>query len=139
MKKTLLIASAVLLAGMLSSCISAKQVDSAQTSYNWDDYSEVTYTYVRQKDKGSREELLTSYARIIESQKDTTTGRVPPGVYADYGYMLVEQGMEKDGVTYLRKEMELYPMSEPFLSKIIQRIESNNLGGAYAEDYYEGN
>lgn len=138
MKKILLIASAVLLAGMLSSCISAKKKDQEQTAYNWDDYSDVTYTYVRQKDKDSRAELLASYERIIESQKDTMTGRVPPGVYADYGYMLVEQGMEAEGVAYLRKEMELYSMSEPFLSKIIQRIESNSLGGAYEEDYYAG-
>ena len=134
MKKMLFAVSAALLAGMLSSCISAKDVDASQGAYDYDDYSEVTYNYVRRKDKESRQALLASYEAIMESGDGSVSGRVPPGLYADYGYMLVEQGNELEGVEYLKKEIELYPTSEPFLRKIIERIENNNLGGAYEED-----
>ena len=134
MRKILCAAPAALLAVMMSSCLSAKQLDEQQVMYDWDNYSEVTYNYVMGKDKKSRAEMMTMYESIIVNGEDSISGRVPPGVYADYGYMLVEQGNEIEGVEYLKKEIELYPSSEPFLRKIIVRIEDNNLGGAYDED-----
>ncbi len=130
-------ASAFLLVCMLASCLSAKNADKGGP-YNWDEYSTVTYDYVRNKDDESRKKMTESYKKIMENQDgEAGIGQVPPGIYADYGYMLVDEGNEEEGLIYLKKEVELYPMSEPFLSKIIARIEENNPGGTDDEDYEE--
>ncbi len=135
MKKenALLLIPTVLAVGMLTSCLSAKNAD-RNRPYNWDEYSTVTYDYVRTKDDDSRKKMMEAYEEIMENQNATIAGQVPPGIYADYGYMLIDEGKEEEGLVYLKKEMELYPESEPFLSKIIARIEENNPGGSYDEE-----
>ena len=135
MKKTdiFIVISIAVAVGMLSSCMSAADADK-NSVYNWDDYSTVTYDYVRNKDDASRKKMAKQYNKIMKlNSGEESSQQVPPGIYADYGYMLVEDGKEEEGLEYLRKEIELYPMSEPFLKKIIERIEDNNSGGAYDE------
>ncbi len=134
MKSKLLLVPAAILLCMLTSCLSASDADKNR-AYNWDEYSTVTYDYVRNKDDESRKKMTEQYKKIMELNKgDADSSQVPPGIYADYGFMLVEEGNEEEGVEYLKKEMELYPMSEPFLRKIIERIEENNPGGSDDED-----
>lgn len=43
---------------------------------------------------------------------------VPPGVNAEYGYLLLKEGQENEGFEYLAKEIELYPESIVFISRI---------------------
>jgi hypothetical protein len=47
---------------------------------------------------------------------------VPPGVYADYGYLLYQGNRPDEAVRYLRKEVELYPEAKPLMDSIISRI-----------------
>ena len=48
---------------------------------------------------------------------------VPPGIAAEYGLMLYKEGNTQDGLSYLRKEMELYPESKACVSKIINQLQ----------------
>ena len=43
---------------------------------------------------------------------------VPPGVNAEYGYLLLKEGQENEGFAYLAKEIELYPESTVFITRI---------------------
>ncbi|BCX78928.1 DUF4810 domain-containing protein [Campylobacter sp. 19-13652] len=45
--------------------------------------------------------------------------RVPPGVYAEYGYLLLKQKEAASAVEYFKKEMALYPESAKFMQRMI--------------------
>ncbi|MDR1343008.1 MAG: DUF4810 domain-containing protein [Prevotellaceae bacterium] len=113
MKKILFIASGFLL---LAGCASQK------TLYNWGKYQEASYSYVKNNTDNDLEKLLKEYQYIIDHQK---AGRktVPPGIYADYGYLLVKQGKTKEGIALMKMEIALYPESTAFIEGIIKRLE----------------
>jgi hypothetical protein len=113
MKKILFIASCVL---WLVGC--APQT----TLYNWGKYQEASYSYVKTNTDEDLEKLLKEYQYVIENQK---AGRktVPPGIYADYGYLLVKQGKIKEGIDMMKMEIALYPESAVFIEGIIKRLE----------------
>lgn len=46
--------------------------------------------------------------------------RVPPGIYAEYGYLLLQQKQAKEAVAYFKKEMAIYPESTVFMQRMIQ-------------------
>lgn len=48
---------------------------------------------------------------------------VPPGLYAEYGYLLYKTGKKDEGLSFLRQEIKLYPESERYISRIIKQIE----------------
>lgn len=50
-------------------------------------------------------------------------GVVPPGLSAEYGYMLYMSGKQKEGLDLLRMEIKLYPESEKYISRIIKQLE----------------
>ncbi|MDR3188809.1 MAG: DUF4810 domain-containing protein [Prevotellaceae bacterium] len=113
MKKILLIASAALL---LAGCMPQK------TLYSWGKYEERSYSYVKTNTDEDLEKLLKEYQYIISHQKG---GRktVPPGIYADYGYLLVRQGKVAEGIAMMKMEIALYPESAGFVEGIIKRLE----------------
>jgi hypothetical protein len=46
------------------------------------------------------------------------TYKVPPGVNAEYGYLLLKEDNEVEGMEFLDKEMGLYPESVIFIQRI---------------------
>jgi hypothetical protein len=94
-------------------------VGCAQTenTFYWGDYSETLYDFKKNPDdktlKAHSDQLL-----LIMKEAPNKKTRVPPGVYAEYGYILLKQGKESDGMGYLDKEMELYPESVVFIKRI---------------------
>jgi hypothetical protein len=113
MKKILFIVPCFLL---VVGCVQQK------TLYNWGKYQEASYSYVKNNTEGDLEKLLKEYQYIINNQK---AGRkaVPPGIYADYGYLLVKQGKVEEGIELMKKEVALYPESAAFIEGIIKRLE----------------
>lgn len=99
---------------LLASCTSTKL-------YTWYDYQRDYYEFVKNNDKKSLEKLAETYNKIIKNQKDSR-GIVPPGIYADYGYLLLEQGKTEEAKAMLAKEIELYPESAVFVGSILKRI-----------------
>ncbi len=116
MKKGIFIIAGGLL--FLASCAPQK------TLYNWGKYQETSYRYVKTDTDKDRENLIKSYEYIINNQKE---GRqvVPPGIYADYGYLLVKQGKTAEGLKLMKMEIALYPESEAFIGRIIKRLEED--------------
>ena len=88
--------------------------------YSWYDYQEDFYHSFKNSDQKSVDELAKTYQKIIEKQK-ATRGVVPPGIYADYGWLLLQAGKNAEGKEMLAKEIELYPESEVFVGSILKR------------------
>lgn len=113
MKKIILI---ILSLVVLSSCTVQKQL------YTWNDYHVKSYNYLKNGDDKAIQELINTYIKIIEKQKK---GRntVPPGIYADYGFILLQMGKTVEGKAMLEKEIELYPESKEFILRILKMME----------------
>ena len=90
--------------------------------YSWHNYQEDYYHYLKNADKESLDTLIATYEKIINEQKESR-GVVPPGIYADYGYLLMENGKASEAKAMFAKEIELYPESEVFNGSIMKRFE----------------
>ena len=113
--KSLLIV--ILLASLLISC------QSPSSLYEWRGYDDALYNYSQKRDEISKEKLIRVYEQIIANPGGTTQ-RVPPGVFADYGFLLLSSGNKTKGLEMLQKEIVLYPESKVFIDRIIKRAEN---------------
>jgi len=113
MKKIIFISITVLL---LASCTIQKPL------YSWDKYEITSYNYLKNSDEKSTQELIETYQKIIEKQKGSR-GVVPPGIYADYGFILLQANKTEEGKALLLKEIALYPESKIIIDRILKIIE----------------
>lgn len=119
MKKSLV--SKVLAAASLAFALTAASCASTDL-YDWHGYQQSYYQYVKNADKESLDDLIKTYEEIIAEQ-DEIRGTVPPGIYADYGFLLLEKGKTEEAKAMLAKEIELYPESAVFVGSILKRLE----------------
>ncbi|MCK9206697.1 MAG: DUF4810 domain-containing protein [Salinivirgaceae bacterium] len=90
--------------------------------YNWDKYEITSYNYLKNNDEKSAQELIVTYQKIIEKQNGTRKV-VPPGIYADYGFLLLQANKTEEGKAMLLKEISLYPESKIFIDRILKMME----------------
>lgn len=108
--------------GVLSFLLLSSSCSSTQNLYSWYDYEDVTYQYSKKQTEELKIKVLEEFQKVIENQKGVR-GVVPPGMYAEYGYMLYRTGKEEDGLKFLKEEIKLYPESEKYISRIIKQLE----------------
>ena len=90
--------------------------------YNWRGYDDAVYAYTKASDDKSTENLIKIYEKLIK--KSGGSREVPPpGVCADYGYILIKKGEITKGKELLIKETVLYPESKQFVDRIIKRFD----------------
>ena len=114
MKKMFVAAVAVL---TLASCCTVQP-----DLYSWYDSEDATYQYTKRASEEKLAEAMAQYKKVISTQKGAR-GVVPPGVNAEYGYLLVKAGQKQEGLTLLKQEVALYPESEKFISRIIKQLQ----------------
>ncbi|GHV09560.1 lipoprotein [Bacteroidia bacterium] len=114
MKKVLIFGCFCLL---LTGCVTAPK-----PLYSWGDYQEKTYAYTKDATDKSLDDLLNTYQKLIDTQTGTRK-TVPPGLCADYGYLLYKQGKTQEGLALLEKEIALYPESSVFIARIIKNLQ----------------
>lgn len=112
MKKLLIFAIAV----TAVSCASQSQL------YNWKGYDDAIYSFTKTSDEKSEETLMAIYERLITNSGGSRKVP-PPGVCADYGYMMIINGKISEGKELLIKETVLYPESKKFIDRILIRFE----------------
>ena len=100
----------------LASCSTQKSL------YSWYDSEDASYQYVKKGTEKTLEEAMLQYDKVIKKQKGTRQV-VPPGVNAEYGYLLYKAGKKDEGLALLRAEIKAYPESEKFISRIIKQLE----------------
>jgi hypothetical protein len=113
MRKLLVLAICVM---ALASCQTQKSL------YSWYDSEDASYQYVKKGTEKTLEEAMLQYDKVIKKQKGTRQV-VPPGVNAEYGYLLYKAGKKDEGLALLRAEIKAYPESEKFISRIIKQLE----------------
>jgi hypothetical protein len=90
----------------------------AQSRYAWNKYDATLYEHYKNP---AQTEAFTAALKEIVAESEAA-GQVPPGIYAEYGYLLFEQGNSQMAVLYLEKEAALWPESRTFMTKIIANI-----------------
>lgn len=85
--------------------------------YGWGNYNEVLYAHYRAPQ--DREAFVAGLAATIRSVEEQGL-RMPPGLYAEYGYALFEEGRGAEAVAYFEKEKALWPESRLFMDKMIR-------------------
>lgn len=93
--------------------------------YDYGTYSESFYGM--KKDAGSETagEWKVALENIItESNQEAL--RVPPGVYANLGYIHLKANNTEKAISYFEKEQQTYPESEVFMRNLIKK---SNLQG----------
>ncbi len=93
-----------------------------KSKYSWYEYEDLTYKYSKKTTEELQVKVLEQYKKMTDQQKGTR-GVVPPGLYAEYGYLLYKTGKKDEGISFLKDEIKLYPESEKYISRIIKQLE----------------
>ena len=94
----------------------------APSIYHWGEYENSLYK--RQTDASEQGQMEAfKMLEVTIQEAEAKNYRVPPGVYADYGYFLFKQGKPDEAIMYLRKEAEIYKESKYLMDSVISRIE----------------
>lgn len=104
--------------------LTAAACASNQTTYNWHDYSGELLDYY--KDPAEIEKFAERLRTNIDEAE--SEDRIPPGMYAEYGYAMLELGDEDKAVEYFAKEMERWPESAFLMTKVIGRLQGAPAG-----------
>jgi len=106
----------LLFAFVLSLIIVGCGTTSKDTFY-WGNYSTTLYDYKKNPGEETYEAHKKELLSLMEisAQKNKA---VPPGLNAEYGYILLKEGLGDEGLQYLSKEIELYPESATFINRI---------------------
>lgn len=116
-KKTIFkISFTALCFSVLTSCTTTN------TLYSWYDYEDAAYQYSKKATPELYQKMMEEYGKVGQQQKGKRKN-VPPGFNAEYGYLLCKEGKKEEGLKYLKKEIEMYPESEAYISRLINQIE----------------
>ncbi|MAU40371.1 MAG: DUF4810 domain-containing protein [Kordiimonas sp.] len=87
------------------------------TKYEWGNYNQDLLDYYYDGD-------LNEFAQSLEKNltKAEEKGSVPPGLYAEYGYILLQQGDANKAILYFQKEKNAWPESAYLMEKVITRL-----------------
>ncbi len=89
------------------------------TMYTWRGYDDTLYAHYK-----SPQDHATHIERMqkIVTETEAAGARMPPGVYAEYGYALLEESRFDESVTYFKKEKETWPESAVIMDKMIRNV-----------------
>lgn len=111
-RKTFLLAAAVVLLSVLAQgCASGRK-------YSWGAYDSTLYAHY--KNPQNLEAHLERLEEIVQKAEAESPGRVPPGLYAEYGYALYEAGRIDEAVVYFEKERAQWPESNVLMEKMVR-------------------
>ena len=86
-----------------------------KATYHWGNYEKQLYKYY--KNPADVERLAEALAKVIVDGEQE--GRVPPGIYAEYGYLLLITGHSDEALVYFEKEKSQWPESAVIMDKMI--------------------
>lgn len=89
---------------------------SSRGLYYWGGYESGLYGYYK-----NPEQLATLSKQVLQTI-ESSRGRVPPGLYAEYGTLLWQQGKTDQAISYYTKERDLWPESRPLMDTMIKNL-----------------
>jgi hypothetical protein len=85
--------------------------------YAWGSYDPALYAYYKSPAK------VTELAQTLQDTISTSDSKhvpVAPGLRAEYGYLLLQQGNSAQAVVYFQAEEQQWPESKLFMDRMIQ-------------------
>ncbi len=92
--------------------------------YYWGSYEIDVNTYNKKRSPEAEQILINTYEKIIAKKQKGSIGKVPPGVYADYGFILINKGEIERGTELLKLEMEAYPESALIIQTTLDMVKN---------------
>lgn len=89
--------------------------------YTWGGYNRELLAYY----KSPVEQSIFAEKLYEDIEKAEVTGTVPPGLYAEYGYIAMQMGETDTAIAYFTKERNAWPEAVFLMDNVIRR-----LGGA---------
>lgn len=88
--------------------------------YDWGNYEGSLYQLMKNTSS------LNQYGIALNQQivKAEAEGKVPPGIYAEYGYFLVTTQKPREAVVWFNKEKAKWPESSILMDKMILTCQS---------------
>lgn len=100
---------------LLSGCASN------QGLYEWGQYQETLFVVYH--DPALKEEALKNYLEFVETG-GTPQHPIAPGLFAEAGTFMLEQGEVDKAIKYYKMEHEMWPESQPMLGMLIENLEA---------------
>ncbi len=98
--------------------VTACAAPSQGPKYNWGNYSPALVAM--DADPSSAGNYQAALAKIVND----SNGQVPPGIFAEYGYMLQQQGDTKDAIAMYAREKSAWPESGFLMDKMIAALQT---------------
>lgn len=89
-----------------------------QGIFYWGDYSETYYDEMKNPCEATSAAHLKSLETIIEKSRAKNLA-VPPGIHAEYGYIMLKAGKADIAIASFEQEKSLYPESRVFMDRLI--------------------
>jgi hypothetical protein len=102
---------------VLAAVIALEACATTTETYNWGGYEHSLYGYYKDPTKlGDLSQTLAAIIKSAEMNKAT----VPPGIYAEYGYLQLQAGKGAEAVTMFEQEKARWPESRVFMDSMIK-------------------
>jgi len=103
----------------------------APSKYNWGNYEGSLYSYYKDTSK-TAEHAAELQCTITDSE---TTGKlVAPGLYAEYGFLMLQEGKSKDAIAQFEKEKAKWPESTYLMDNMIRIASSSSAKSATSKE-----
>lgn len=98
--------------GVLQGCATV-----TDAGYYWGGYSGTLYKYTKDPNETTLANHVEELQKIIAVSREKSL-RVPPGIYAELGYIMARKGNDVEAAAQYENEMALYPESRIFLERL---------------------
>ncbi len=91
--------------------------------YYYGNYSQTLYAF----EKYQNEETLVNHKQELEkviSESEVRNLPVPPGIYAELGYINLKANNSQEAIKLFQTESQLYPESKHLMDRLIQSAKS---------------
>ncbi|MNR90373.1 hypothetical protein D3C72_213570 [compost metagenome] len=99
----------------------------APSKYNWGNYEGSLYSYY--KDTSQTAAHAAELQRTI-TDSEATGKPVAPGLYAEYGFLMLQEGKSKDAIAFFEKEKAKWPESKYLMDNMIRIASSSSTKSA---------
>jgi hypothetical protein len=106
------------LVALLAACLAAGCTTGQHGLYDWGEFDAGQSAELIDHDPNA---ALAIYAQTLE-QIQQRNGRVPPGLHADYGFLLYLRGDYAGALRGFEAEKRLFPESIPLMDTLIARV-----------------
>jgi hypothetical protein len=104
------------------------------TIYHWGEFEEGLHDRFVNEDHAQADVYLLETINTASEQNF----KVPPGAYADYGFILFRRGDHEGAKAYFEKEKNAFPESSALMTKLIEQVKKRESGETgKLEDVFE--